>query len=175
MISTLRASSSSTRPGPRPTWLAATDERPGASACEPACLMAMENNNLRRRATPHRPRRPVRARWADQPRRLRGLRREGSRPGAEPRRRRRHGQPIEPQGAQSASADRRGGRRPALPSALQSGLQPDRERLCQIESIAPEGCQRTVEGLWKAIGRLIDTFTPPECANYFAAAGYDPT
>jgi transposase len=24
-------------------------------------------------------------------------------------------------------------------------------------------------------GRLVDTFTPSECANYFAAAGYDPT
>ena len=28
-------------------------------------------------------------------------------------------------------------------------------------------------GLWAAIGRIIDTFTPTECANYFAAAGYD--
>ena len=28
---------------------------------------------------------------------------------------------------------------------------------------------------WNAIGRLIDTFTPSECANYFAATGYDPT
>ena len=34
--------------------------------------------------------------------------------------------------------------------------------------------ERTVEGLWSAIGRIIDTFTPNECANYFAAAGYDP-
>ena len=32
---------------------------------------------------------------------------------------------------------------------------------------------RTVEALWAAIGRTIDTFTPAECANYFAAAGYD--
>jgi transposase len=34
--------------------------------------------------------------------------------------------------------------------------------------------ERTVEGIWSAIGRIIDTFTPTECANYFAAAGYDP-
>ena len=33
---------------------------------------------------------------------------------------------------------------------------------------------RTVEALWSAIGRLIDTVTPDECANFFAAAGYDP-
>ena len=30
-------------------------------------------------------------------------------------------------------------------------------------------------GLWTAIGRLIDVFTPTECANYFAATGYDAT
>ena len=34
--------------------------------------------------------------------------------------------------------------------------------------------ERTVEGLWSAIGRLIDTVTPNECANFFAAAGYEP-
>jgi len=35
--------------------------------------------------------------------------------------------------------------------------------------------ERSVEGLWATLGRLVDTFTPRECANYFAAAGYDPT
>ena len=34
--------------------------------------------------------------------------------------------------------------------------------------------ERTVECMWNAIGRIIDLFTPAECANYFAAAGYDP-
>ena len=38
-----------------------------------------------------------------------------------------------------------------------------------------KAAERTVEGLWTAIGRLIDVFTPTECANYFAAAGYDAT
>ena len=28
--------------------------------------------------------------------------------------------------------------------------------------------------LWDAIGHIIDLFTPSECANYFAAAGYEP-
>jgi hypothetical protein len=31
-----------------------------------------------------------------------------------------------------------------------------------------------METLWDAIGALLDAFTPKECANYFAAAGYDP-
>lgn len=35
--------------------------------------------------------------------------------------------------------------------------------------------ERTVDGLWNAIGRLIDLFTPEECRNYFTAAGYDAT
>lgn len=31
---------------------------------------------------------------------------------------------------------------------------------------------RTRDRLWDAIGQVIDTFTPDECANYFVAAGY---
>ena len=36
-----------------------------------------------------------------------------------------------------------------------------------------KSAMRTVDGLWSVIGRLVDLFTPQECANYFAAAGYD--
>ena len=32
---------------------------------------------------------------------------------------------------------------------------------------------RTVDDLWNAIAEAIDLFTPVECENYFAAAGYD--
>lgn len=32
---------------------------------------------------------------------------------------------------------------------------------------------RTVDDLWDAIAKGIDTFTPVECQNYFAAAGHD--
>ena len=38
-----------------------------------------------------------------------------------------------------------------------------------------KAAERTLEGLWSAIGRIVDLFTPAECANYFAAAGYDAT
>jgi hypothetical protein len=34
---------------------------------------------------------------------------------------------------------------------------------------------RTAEGLWNAIGQAVGAFTPAECANYCAAAGYDPS
>ena len=32
---------------------------------------------------------------------------------------------------------------------------------------------RSIEDLWHAIADAVDTFTPQECQNYFAAAGYD--
>jgi len=45
----------------------------------------------------------------------------------------------------------------------------------KLKALLRKAAERTVEGLWTAIGRLIDVFTPTECANYFAAAGYDAT
>jgi len=35
-----------------------------------------------------------------------------------------------------------------------------------------KSAERTVEATWKRIGLLLDAFTPHECANYFASAGY---
>lgn len=42
----------------------------------------------------------------------------------------------------------------------------------KLKALQRKAAERTVEGLRKAIERLVDTFTPQECANYFAAAGY---
>jgi len=33
--------------------------------------------------------------------------------------------------------------------------------------------ERTVAALWDAIGRLVETFQPTECVNFFKNAGYD--
>ena len=44
----------------------------------------------------------------------------------------------------------------------------------KLKALLRKAAERTVEGLWSAIGHLIDTVTPDECANFFAAAGYDP-
>jgi transposase len=43
----------------------------------------------------------------------------------------------------------------------------------RLKALLRKAAERTVDGLWSAIGRLVDIFTPQECANYFAAAGYD--
>ncbi len=43
----------------------------------------------------------------------------------------------------------------------------------KLKALLRKAAERTVDGLWAAIGRLIDLFTPDECRNYFEAAGYD--
>ena len=45
----------------------------------------------------------------------------------------------------------------------------------KLKALLRRAAERTIEGLWTAIGHLLDAFAPDECANYFAAAGYDPT
>ena len=60
---------------------------------------------------------------------------------------------------------------------LKSGDTPDGEAALKrrIKALLRKAAERTVTGLWSAIGRLLDAFTPDECANYFEAAGDDAT
>lgn len=44
----------------------------------------------------------------------------------------------------------------------------------KLKALLRKAAERTVEGLWAAIGRLVDLVTPSESANYFRAAGYEP-
>jgi len=44
----------------------------------------------------------------------------------------------------------------------------------KLKTMLRKAAERTVEGLWAAIGRIAQTFTPAECVNYFSACGYDP-
>ena len=43
----------------------------------------------------------------------------------------------------------------------------------KLKALLRKAAARTVDELWAAVASAIDTFTPTECANYFAAAGYD--
>jgi len=52
---------------------------------------------------------------------------------------------------------------------------PIEKAFSKLKALLRKAAERTVEGLWTAIGRLLDAFTPTECANYFAACGYDAT
>ena len=52
---------------------------------------------------------------------------------------------------------------------------PIENAFAKLKALLRKAGERTVEGLWTAIGRLLDAFTPGECANYLTAAGYDAT
>jgi transposase len=43
----------------------------------------------------------------------------------------------------------------------------------KLKAFLKKTAARTINDLWDAIAIGIDTFTPTECQNYFAAAGYD--
>ena len=43
----------------------------------------------------------------------------------------------------------------------------------KLKAMLRKAAERNVEVLWNRIGLLIPTFTPAQCASYFAAAGYD--
>jgi transposase len=43
----------------------------------------------------------------------------------------------------------------------------------KLKALLRKAAERTITGLWEAIGRFLDLFKPDECRNYFNAAGYD--
>lgn len=51
---------------------------------------------------------------------------------------------------------------------------PIENAFAKLKALLRKAAERTVEGLWATIGTLLDAFSPAECANYFAAAGYEP-
>ena len=50
---------------------------------------------------------------------------------------------------------------------------PIENAFAKLKAHLRKAAERTVEGLWGAIGRIVDLYAPQECANYFTAAGYD--
>ena len=54
-------------------------------------------------------------------------------------------------------------------------LNPIEMAFAKLKALLRKAGERTVDGLWGAIARILDTFQPQEYRNYFAAAGYDPT
>jgi transposase len=45
----------------------------------------------------------------------------------------------------------------------------------KLKRLLRKAAERTVEGLWSALGRLLDRFSPDECRNYFRHRGYAAT
>ena len=54
-------------------------------------------------------------------------------------------------------------------------LNPIEQAFAKLKTLLRKADERTVEGMWNRIGKLIDRFTPTECANYFRNAGYGST
>ncbi len=45
----------------------------------------------------------------------------------------------------------------------------------KLKAILRAAASRNIPDLWETIRTALDQFTPAECRNYFAAAGYDAT
>jgi transposase len=50
---------------------------------------------------------------------------------------------------------------------------PIEQALAKLKAHLRNAAERAVHGLWDAIGRVLDLYSPAECANYFAHCGYD--
>ena len=51
-------------------------------------------------------------------------------------------------------------------------LNPIEQAFAKLKALLRKAAERTVDGLWATIGRLLDRFSPAECANYLADSGY---
>jgi len=56
--------------------------------------------------------------------------------------------------------------------AYSPDLNPIEQAFAKLKAALRKGAARTVTALWKLIGKLLKTFAPEECANYFRHAGY---
>jgi transposase len=54
-------------------------------------------------------------------------------------------------------------------------LNPIEQVFAKLKTLLRKAAERSVEATWKRIGALLNCFTPKECANYFANAGYAST
>lgn len=54
-------------------------------------------------------------------------------------------------------------------------LNPIEQAIAKLKALLRKAAARSVDELWATIGRLLDAFTPGECANYLRNAGYAST
>ena len=54
-------------------------------------------------------------------------------------------------------------------------LNPIEQAFAKLKALLRTAARRTVDALWRAIGHALDAFSPAECTNYFANAGYVPS
>lgn len=54
-------------------------------------------------------------------------------------------------------------------------LNPIEQAFAKLKALLRSAAARTVDVLWRIIGQLLDAFSPTECTNYLAHAGYVPS
>jgi transposase len=54
-------------------------------------------------------------------------------------------------------------------------LNPIEQAFAKLKVLLRTAARGTVDGLWRAIAHALDAFSPAECTNYFAHAGYVPS
>jgi transposase len=54
-------------------------------------------------------------------------------------------------------------------------LNPIEQAFAKLKALLRAAAARTVDALWRAIGHVLDAFTPAECTHYLAHAGYVPS
>jgi transposase len=54
-------------------------------------------------------------------------------------------------------------------------LNPIENAFSKLKRLLRSAAERTVNGLWRRIGQLLDAFRPEECRNYFRHCGYTAT
>ena len=139
--------------GPLAAWHAA--EGPGA-------VLALAHADLYRRSALPRPHRAVDRRQGSEPRGLRHLGRDRTRPDADERRHhqaRQSRHPQERQGGRGAEEQGACSCRPAVPiSTFEMAFSKLKAHLRRVGA-------RTFDALWKANGGICDLFSPRECCN----------
>jgi transposase len=50
---------------------------------------------------------------------------------------------------------------------------PIEKAFSKLKALLRKAAERSVDALWNRIGALLEEITPKECANFFAAAGYE--
>lgn len=51
-------------------------------------------------------------------------------------------------------------------------LNPIEKLFAKLKAMLRKASKRTVDALWKELGKLLDTTSPQECQNYFESCGY---
>ena len=51
-------------------------------------------------------------------------------------------------------------------------LNPIEQAFAKLKALLRKAAERSKDGLWNAIGSLLELFPPAECANYLVNSGY---